>query len=233
MKIISVNCNKRLGNEESLQKMMEWLGGHDPDLVLVPEPWQASSIGKVRLAGFDLLGFSDRLAAWGKTGHNPAQFTVVTDYYNLIEYPDLIISSVYLDPYTKKGRRDQLNNVADHLSSKVGNHLILGDFNLAPRPIDGLTGGKPSKYHGKEDRGALENLMTRYDLTDVLDHEHLGEQHYSIIPPNRTPELLFRVDLCLASTSLAGGGNFTANYDHVTRDIANGFTDHSAIVVEL
>src|SRR5512134_3472277 len=45
-------------------------------------------------------------------------------------------------------------------------HVIVGDFNLAPTPADGLYGGNPSPWTSKREREALDALIIAGRLVD-------------------------------------------------------------------
>jgi hypothetical protein len=45
--------------------------------------------------------------------------------------------------------------------------LVVGDFNLAPRPFDGLTDGNPSRFTTATERAALNRLLVRANLADL------------------------------------------------------------------
>ncbi len=136
---------------------------------------------------------------------------------------DLVIDNVYLPYDSKTARKHQIEGLANRPNSP---RLVLGDFNMAPRPQDGRFGAGESNWTGVGERRAFDALL----LTGLVD---LGASD----PPEFTFERLnqgcwsrFRCDLALASTGLGDGVTLTV--DSGTRS-PTGFTDHSALIVDL
>jgi hypothetical protein len=111
---------------------------------------------------------------------------------------------------------------------REGNTVVLGDFNLAPRQQDGLYGDKPSRYTARWEREAFEALLNSAGLLDATATD--GEPEFTFERRQGGKPIRFRCDLALLSKSV--GGTAQVTYDHSVR-ARDGFTDHSAVIVDL
>ncbi|MFF3358149.1 methyltransferase domain-containing protein [Streptomyces sp. NPDC002917] len=106
--------------------------------------------------------------------------------------------------------------------------LVCGDFNLAPRPEDGLFGEETSTFTTEAERQALQQLTQVADLIDTTADEAPVFTFERIF--NGKPSR-FRCDLALLSDHLTA--TTTVTVDASVRSGPKGFTDHSALLIDL
>ena len=229
MRIASLNMNKRLGNASARPQVLEWLRNHEINLVLTQEPCR--NLDKPpSLDGYRPVGGSHQVFAWIAESFEPLPSVSVRSWWQRLEVGYLVVHNVYLDPYSRRRRGDQLEELRDHMTAEPERPvLIVGDFNLAPRPEDGCFDGKASKFNSDVDRGPFRRLLVDVGLQDLTSAAS-GIQ-YTIVRKHQGKRIEFRCDLALASDYIAP--TITANYHHDTRTGARPFTDHSAIVLNL
>lgn len=229
MRLASINLNKRLGNPAIRTRLAGWLHDHQVDVLVAQEPWKPSSREPLTLAGFQLIGGDGRLYAWiAERWGNPSS-SRPRDFAQRIELGWLVVLNIYLDAYTAATRSAQLIELCEVMATEDGRPVIaVGDFNLAPEPADGLTDGRPSSFNNATDRVPFQCLMATVGLTDAT----------AGLPPQFTisrqvagKQIQFRCDLALIPNYLAPAVNVI--YDHATRDRQAGFTDHSALLIDL
>jgi hypothetical protein len=112
----------------------------------------------------------------------------------------------------------------------ASNVLVVGDFNMGPSDADGRLGDAASVWNNETDRAPFRRLLADVGLVDLgaasaphaftLERAASGGRHSA-----------FRCDLALASIPLAP--LLTLTYDHSVRERTHGFTDHSALIVDL
>lgn len=107
--------------------------------------------------------------------------------------------------------------------------LICGDFNLAPRPQDGLYDGEVSEFTADTERKALQHLLQSAWLVDTTGAD--GEAKFTFERLFTGKLSRFRCDLALLSDHLAAGVPVAAR--HEVRTGPEAFTDHSAILLDL
>lgn len=106
---------------------------------------------------------------------------------------------------------------------------MVGDFNLAPAPEDGLTNGLPSRFNTISERQAFAALLDRANLADLGARSDQRAFTREVKAEGRT--IRFRCDLALLSRSCFDGVVF--KQDHSVRQQDAGFTDHSALILDL
>ena len=83
---------------------------------------------------------------------------------------ELAFHSVHLDPYGVTTRVEQFQILAERLPN--GANVVLGDFNLAPRPVDGIYGASPSRFTSAGERRAFAELLAGRALADATAATH-------------------------------------------------------------
>lgn len=234
MIIASLNCNKRLGNPKALALIHEWLCINHVDLFLAQEPWSNTRVSPVNLPSYSPLGGNSKVFTWIKNGQAINSPQLIESYWQLLYLDYLVIHNVYLDAYQQITRGDQLAKIKEGLG-KVGGRpqIIVGDFNLAPKPEDGLSGERPSKFNGPEDRNRLDDLIKNEGLVDTTCRDVTGGQEFSISRIIKKTQIRFRCDLCLVSDYLFATEAVSVKYDHSVRNPVSGFSDHSALILNL
>jgi exonuclease III len=147
MRIVSANLNHRLGSASVHSQIEEWLSSHSPDLFVSQEPCPQSFSAPPELAGFTLLATNVLTSCCAADHHVPPTIVNVTDRWQKIVLDGLIVHNVYLSPYSAKERVELLHGIAEDLASTTDPVVIVGDFNLAPRPEDGIFGNRPSTFY--------------------------------------------------------------------------------------
>ncbi|MGH8897605.1 MAG: endonuclease/exonuclease/phosphatase family protein [Egibacteraceae bacterium] len=75
--------------------------------------------------------------------------------------------NTYLDAYAQATRADQLARLRRLVEAEDGRPvLVIGDFNLAPRPEDGRYDGRPSIFNAEIDRAPFGALLAETGLVD-------------------------------------------------------------------
>lgn len=225
MRIVSVNLNQRLGRVSSRRAVEAWLADQRPDLLLTQEPWRPE--GKpISLGGFHLVQATPHLATWVAREVAKPQASIMDPRWQILKLPSLTIHNIYLSPYSSRARTEILNCLAEQLHADQP-AVVLGDFNLAPRPSDGLFGDSPSLFTKSAERHAFRELLESAKLVDLTSGT---TPEFTFERVQKGKLIRFRCDLGLLSACLADKS--VARYDHAVR-AADGFTDHSAIIVDL
>ncbi len=224
MLVGSVNANKRLGGATASACAMSWARRRGIALLVVQEPWRAGRSTAVSLPGWSLVAGDSRLAMWLPPGQ-VLPTARPHAWWGTVLLQHCQLHSVHLDPYTSSARVAQLQALADSLDPAV-RHVIVGDFNLAPRPADGRYGEIASKFTSAAERAAFQALLERHRLRDSTEQD----------PPVFTHErnsngrsTRFRCDLALVPGELPPGAVET---DTETRRGRLAFTDHAAVLLD-
>jgi hypothetical protein len=225
--MISINLNQRLGNERARSRFESWLQPWKPDLLLAQEPWRLPSVYWPSPAGYRLAAATSLLAAWIPSDGTEPRAEDGSERWQIFRFPGLVVHHVYLSPKCSKERREHLAALT-HSIARECNNVVLGDFNLAPRPQDGRFGDKPSGFTKRSEREAFEALLISAGLVDAT--AKASEPEFTFERWQNGKPSRFRCDLALLSACL--GDNARAIYDHSVRS-AKGFTDHSALIVDL
>jgi exonuclease III len=252
IKIISVNINKGCP-EPRLTAFQGWINKERPDFIVCQESsWcRAGKYGKPPLiTGYlpikDMTGrpcVSDsQVACYAKDGTQCVGTVIerrsadgLYDRWQVFTVNGITIHNVYLPSNnTKKdieGRHAFLRALATQIKPHTAN-IVVGDFNMAPRSEDAPLCATRA-YSSPDGWAAFKELRERARLYDATETGILGEftnAHWR-----------FRCDLALASIAI--GDAINARYEHrtdlnrhveaVDSVVVRGFTDHSAIVLEI
>ncbi len=136
---------------------------------------------------------------------------------------------MYLDSTSASARATQLGELHKSVSAEQGRPTIIcGDFNIAPRPIDGLSNDEVSSFNSTTDRVPLQTLLEGESLQDVA---RSNPPQFTIERQRPSSSTRFRCDLALVSDYLTP---LTAvRYEHQTRVGPQAFTDHSGILIDV
>jgi endonuclease/exonuclease/phosphatase family metal-dependent hydrolase len=142
----------------------------------------------------------------------------------------MFFHNLYLNAYKTTIRAEQLRQIARGIQAlPPRSHVLMGDFNLAPEPMDGLFGGKPSHFNTRIDRGPFFDLLETVGLVDI--HSGEPDRQYTIERYQREKLSQFRCDLALVTKDLEA--RIALRYDHSVRLGDNALTDHSALILSL
>ena len=232
MRIVSVNLNQRLGNASVRARVEAWLQVVDPDLFLSQEPFKPQSADeRPQLAGYKLMATSPLISSWVADKYAAAAVLHRSERWHEISAGALAVHNVYLSPYSSKERREMLVQIAAEVG-RAGRHadIVVGDFNLAPRPADGRVGDGVSNVTRLGERKAFATLLKSGSLYDSTcpEAENPTEMTFERFRNNSWSR--FRCDLALLSHSLRRSTAVTC--DHSVRNGGHAFTDHSAIIVD-
>ena len=230
MQIVSINLQKRLFSRGD--PVQRWLDGLACDLLAVQEPWGRARVQPVRLQGYRLVGGNSSICCWLASRYQLPCRARLKDSWECVDCQYFSLYNVYLPEKSKTARADILRDLRCDVI-KRGNHpvIIVGDFNLAPEPEDGLYGDRISKWTGKAERTALKELLSEAHLIDMTSMERVGRREFTFERVRNGLKSAFRCDLALVSESVA---SFTAvRYDHRVRVPPMAFTDHSSTIVEI
>lgn len=230
MRILSVNGNKRFFLGRYHKSVLAWLGRVDPDVVAVQEPWVNRPARWWKLQGFTLVGASDDVLVWSRP-ELAAQVIEIKSHRVAFTAGSYEVHAVHLDPYRGIRRREQLDELRCDAGASGKPIVVLGDFNLAPRPADQRFGAGAGTSTGADERRALSTVMDALGLADGTAMN--GAE------PEFTFERVYdgklsrsRSDLALVPKGLDSDW-LRVTYDHDVRLGPGAFTDHSAILVDL
>ncbi|AZK97481.1 MULTISPECIES: methyltransferase domain-containing protein [Streptomyces] len=229
MLLASVNLNKRLGATGARSRLAAWLRERGVQILLAQEPFKPADRTPPTLGGFQCAGGDGYLAVWVSEDLAPPTVSAPTPWVQRIELEWLLVLQVHLDAGAGSLRVAQLVELAALAAAEKGRPLLVcGDFNLAPRPEDGLFGKEISAFTTKAERQALQQLTRIADLTDTTadDAPVFTFERVSHGKPSR-----FRCDLALLSSHLTPVTAITA--DSSVRSGPTAFTDHSALLIDL
>jgi SAM-dependent methyltransferase len=226
MVIASVNANKRLGARKAQALFRAWLTREGVDLVFAQEAWRVGREGVVEIPDMVLVEGDAELAVWVRVGLEAPATTRAAPWWQIAHVGETTVHSVHLDPYSSSGRVEQLDALADEIP-RGDRILIVGDFNLAPRPCDGVYGSEPSTFTSQAERDAFSRLLTTHALVDGTADQEAG---FTISRTIRGKPASFRCDLALRSESMSAAVVAACS---ATREGPTAFTDHAALIVEL
>ncbi|MEU9706782.1 methyltransferase domain-containing protein [Streptomyces sp. NPDC047981] len=230
MLLASVNLNKRLGASGARANLAAWLREHGVKIVLAQEPFKPADRTPPTLGGFAFAGGDGHMAAWvSEDLAPPAALSSPAPWVQRVELEWLVVLQVHLDAYAGASRAAQLAELAVMASIEQGRPLLVcGDFNLAPRPTDGLFGEETSTFTTEAERQALHQLTRAAGLIDTTAGEAPVFTFERIF--NGKPSR-FRCDLALLSDHLSPTATVIA--DASVRSGPAAFTDHSALLIDL
>lgn len=229
MMLASVNLNKRLGATAARANCAAWLRARGVGVVFAQEPFKPADRTPPTLAGFTFVGGDGHLATWVGEDLATPHVSSPRPWAQRIELDWLVVLHVHLDAYAGASRTAQLANLAVLAAAEDGRPLLIcGDFNLAPRPEDGVYGEENSTFTTDAERGMLSRLLRDARLVDTTADAtptFTFERVLSGIPSR------FRCDLALVSDHLAP--TTTVHADPTPRSGPVPFSDHSALLIDL
>ncbi|MFC9595810.1 methyltransferase domain-containing protein [Streptomyces sp. NPDC056944] len=229
MLLASVNLNKRLGAAGARSNLAAWLREHGVKAVLAQEPFKPADRTPPVLGGFTFAGGDGHLAVWISEDLAPPTVSSPHTWVQRIDLEWLLILQVHLDAYASSSRTAQLTELAAMAAAETGRPLLVcGDFNLAPRPEDGLFGEEASTFTTDAERETLKQLIRESGLVDTTAEETPAFTFERVFAgkPSR-----FRCDLALLSDHLTATASVTP--DASARTGPRAFTDHSALLIDL
>lgn len=229
MRVASLNLNKRAGNDSARFRLQAWLREHAIDVLLAQEPWKPADRPRVELEGYRAVGGDHRLFVWTVAGLRGVSQQPLAGFAQRVECEWLVLINTYLDAYEQRNRATQLVQLDEAIAAANGRPAAaIGDFNLAPRPIDGLNGEEPSAFNSDVDRAPFAALQIRHRLVDTTAAQAL---EYTIERDRQGTRSRFRCDLALLPDYLTS--DVVVAYDHSPRIGQFAFTDHSALVLDV
>ena len=232
MRIISANLNQRLGNAAVRLRFEAWLAVQAPDLLVAQEPFKPGQPARPSITGYRLIGTTPLVSCWIREHHGRAQVIEHSERWQEIRLRGLAVHNVYLSANSSKDRCGLILELAATVDrSGEESCLVVGDFNLAPRPEDGLFGDNLSKFTTASERHALARLIGSGRLVDSTCPAPGSRPEFTLERTVHCQSSRFRCDLALLSACLRD--SVSVGYDHSVRTAAGSFTDHSAIVVDI
>lgn len=228
MRLASINLNKRLGNPVVRAKLTAWLHQHRVDVLVAQEPWKPVNRTAVTLSGYRPVGGDGDLFCWSAERFTIPPVCRPDSFVQRLELSWLAVYNTYLDCRSAASRSRQLCRFQELIGIENGRPIIAcGDFNLAPRPVDGLNNGQPSHFNSPIDRKPFAELLANGGLVDATAAE---DPQFTIERLHGGLHSKFRCDLALVSNYLLQMVN--VQYSHATRISGQAFTDHSGILVD-
>ena len=222
MRIVSLNAKKGLNGSRGTA-LGGWLEPKEAGLLLVQEPISARGKLPNQLAGLQLIGGNHYVAAYAR-GEKDEGADLIDERWLRLEREDVTLDNVYLPHETSGARKDFLDRL---VARPTPQRLIVGDFNLAPRPVDGRYGDEESTWTGVGERTAFSALLE----TGLVDLGAVDEPEFTFQRRNKGKWTRFRCDLALMTETLAERAALETV--HRPRNPSLGFTDHSALIVEV
>jgi hypothetical protein len=223
MIVASINGNKRLGTATGRERFRAWLARRGVTLVLVQEGWHAGAPVPPPPRRMRFLDGDAELAVWIREPVRRPHVERPARWWQSVRVGELLIHSVHLDPVSAARRVEQLQILAERLP--VGDNVVMGDFNLAPRSIDGVYGTSPSRFTSVGERRAFAELLAARGLADATAGD---PPEFTLSRRIRGLDSSFRCDLALLPTSWSASSVVAA---HETRTGPDAFSDHSGIIV--
>lgn len=225
MIVASVNAGKRLGAATERERFRAWLERRKVTLVVVHEAWRAGAPVAPWWPGMRFVDGDAELAAWIRDTAGWPRVERPATWWQTVVVEGLAIHSVHLDPNRGAARVEQLQILAERLPT--GDNVVLGDFNLAPRPVDGIYGTTPSRFTSARERRAFAELLGERELTDPTAGD---PPEFTLSRRIRGSDSSFRCDLALLPASWPATSVVAA---HETRIGPDAFTDHSGLIVRV
>lgn len=229
MRLASINVNKRLGNPAARARITTWLQRHQVDVLAAQEPWKPVARPPIDLPGYRRVGGDGDLFCWIAEQFAAPPVSRPVRFVQRIELAWLAVCNTYLDCRSTTARAGQLHELRQIITAGAGRPtLVCGDFNLAPRPIDGLHNGQPSRFNTGTDRKPLSDLLAEAGLVDTTATE---PPEFTIERHRKGSRDQFRCDLTLVPDHLLA--MVTVRHDHGTRVGETAFTDHSGLLIDV
>ncbi len=233
MRLASINLQKGLNTKARRESFERWLEAWDPDLLLIQEPCAHGGQLPQSIGDYRLIGGNTFVATYSAIGVNPPSTVLLDERIQQAELGGVTVCNAYF-PHESKGARAQLFRlVAERLNPGEKGALVLGDFNMAPRPEDGRFGEDEAKnWTGSGERSALKALLAEHDLVDLFVDRGPEVEPFTFERMNAGKMTRFRCDFVLASLELSKAAETALFIVHDSRRGKHAFTDHSAIVLD-
>ncbi|WP_020391215.1 methyltransferase domain-containing protein [Kribbella catacumbae] len=218
--VASLNLNRGLAVPARRAAFHTWLAALSPDVLLLQETVAPQRREPAAVSGYHQVTGERSLTVWTRDRSGVA-VTDLDTWQQTVDVRGTRLRNVHLAPSSGQERARQLAA----MTAAPGADVVMGDFNLAPRPADGRYGDQPSKFTSAAERAALAGLLGKADLVDLLATDPPEFTFERQLPAGRSA---FRCDLALVERKRAGWT--FATYDHRPRA---AFTDHSAVVVSV
>jgi len=227
------SLNLRSGLYRNYSKISSWMETNEIEVLLSQDPFRSYDKDFVFDLSLVSAGGNEKVFTLHRGDNKQIDILKEKQFSQYLIINDILFVNLYLNPSGKKSIRakemEQINSHIDEiLSSNKYPIVIVGDFNLAPNPEDGLYGDKISKWNSKTDRKPFFDLLENHNLVDIGNTIH---REFTFERKNRGKLSRFRCDLCLASESILNEIQF--RYDHSVRKGDSTFTDHSALVIDV
>jgi endonuclease/exonuclease/phosphatase family metal-dependent hydrolase len=230
IRVGSLNINKRLSGDRCSTAVSTWTSMNEIDFLLVQEPTKPHAKLPDVLDSLYAVGGNAQVYAWCRQSTQVQSLPTGCPFWQVLACGQILFHNVYLNAYKPAIRAEQLREIARGiLALPSRSHVLMGDFNLAPEPMDGLFGGKPSHFNTRTDRVPFFDLLKTVGLVDIRSDE--PDRQYTIERYQREKLSLFRCDLALVTQDLAP--RITLRYDHNVRRGDQALTDHSALILSL
>ena len=217
MQVLSINAHTRL------QRFVDQLP--EVDMLLVQE-WGTHAEDRSALAHQAATGFAHvhatryLLAA----SHTPFEVLHVEERVQVLRLNEGVFVNVYFPAASGRPREALLLHLRDSvLSDHAPVELVVGDFNLAPRPEDGWHGAEHSTWTKAYERTAFAGLCQTHGLIDLGAQAPWAATFERL---NRGKMTSFRCDLALARPDTFR----LSTYLHELR--RSKATDHSGLLLE-
>jgi exonuclease III len=231
--IVSVNLSKKLRSTKNTHIIEKWLSDKNADLLFVQEPWERGRKEIVGIQSYLYLGGTDGIGTWIHKRYVPRCTELLKENWQKLTLDSLVIHNVYLSASSSKKRVELLEQLTTQISKEKSSPvLVVGDFNLAPDPEDGLFGKESSKFTSKKERDAFKLLLSTNCLIDSTASKSLEETRvFTFEREMGGKKSCFRCDLALVNESVMD--EMKVEYDHSARTGEESFTDHSAILIDI
>jgi exonuclease III len=176
---------------------------------------------------------SDGLRTWIRRKWKSPKVKDLRENWQEIQLDYMIVHNVYLSAYDSNERCKFLVDLKKYISSESDRPiLIVGDFNLAPTPRDGMVDNQISTFTQLQERIDFESLLSSAKVIDVTSpiFSSTEQVQYTIERRFKRSVSRFRCDLALLTDYMVSA--VKARYDHEVRTGLNSFTDHSALIID-
>lgn len=221
MRVASINMNRGVSTRRD--KLEAWLQCVGADVLCVQEPATNASSLPDSIGSMARVSGSERVAVWTREGIERA-FEWMSEHWVRALIAGWTIDAVYLPA---KGKMKRAAEIKALTRARTERRLIVGDFNMAPRPEDGLKNGDISDWTGVRERHAFEKLVASGMVDLGVDDPH----RFTFVNRAVEGDSRHRCDLALVSSESRAGTTYRS--DPTVQSGAGRFTDHSAILVEL
>lgn len=226
MRVASLNLNKRLSASNARGRLANWVQRNDISVLFGNEPWAARLQAVPRLPGMNLVGGDHALAAWVRDDLDMPSFIRKAPWWVTVVIGEWRLHGVHLDAYSSKAREQQLRTLAAKLD-EVTTNVIAGDFNLAPRPMDGMFGDRLSDFTSSREREAFDTLLRDRHLRDATAFD---EPTFTFERQLRGSSSRFRCDLILTPST---NDKVTVAVSNEPRTAPSAFTDHAGLIIDV